>query len=205
MYNRHPSLPSPPLPTLPLSLPSLSPSLPTLPLSLTLPLSPPSLSPTRPLPTLSPHSPSVPSPPSLPIIPSPPFPPSNKFIVLSSLSKALVSAKQCWLQNGNKTIQANVCLTLYYLLIKVCSYTAQSVVIVKALHISSPTVNWGDVEGTKMAKIRKGSKGNLNPGWLPRPRVRHSTAELPGSHDRESGIQLLSSRAPTTESPAFNC
>ena len=61
-----PPLPSRPLPTLPLSPPSLS-----------LP-HPPSL----------PH---VPSPPSLPILPSPLFPPSNKFIVLSSLSKALVS------------------------------------------------------------------------------------------------------------------
>ena len=64
--------------------------------------SPPSLSP---LPSLSPPpslSPHVPSPPSLPTLPpspphplfpilhSPPFPPSNKFIFLSSLSKALV-------------------------------------------------------------------------------------------------------------------
>ena len=57
----------PPLPSLPLSPPSLSlphpPSLPTL----------------RPLPTLSPPS-------------SLPLPPSNKFIVLSSLRKALVSS-----------------------------------------------------------------------------------------------------------------
>ena len=112
MYNRHPSppllsppLPSPPLPyllTLPLSPPSLSPSL-----SLTLPLSPPSLS--LPHPPSLPH---VPSPPSLttlppspphplsPILPSPPFPPSNKFIVLSSLSKALVY--MCFLRDTNK-------------------------------------------------------------------------------------------------------
>ena len=100
------TLPSPPLPYLPYlpphpphpphppSSPSLSPHPPSLP---TLPLSP--------SPSLSPHPPSlshVPSPPSLPtlppspphplspILPSPPFPPSNKFIVLSSLSKALV-------------------------------------------------------------------------------------------------------------------
>ena len=84
-----PPLPSPPLPYLPPH--------PT-------PPSPPSLSS---IPSLSPHTPSlphVPSPPSLstlppspphplsPILPSPPFPPSNKFIVLSSLSKALVIA-----------------------------------------------------------------------------------------------------------------
>ena len=83
MYNSHPSLPlpslspslpSPPLPSPPLFLPH---PLPTLP-------SPPSLSPRRPLPTLSP-------PPSLPHPPFPSFPPSNKFIVLSSLSKALVT------------------------------------------------------------------------------------------------------------------
>ena len=47
---------------------------------------PPSLSPPRPLPTLPPSPPH----PLSPILPSPPFPPSNKFIVLSSLSKALV-------------------------------------------------------------------------------------------------------------------
>ena len=88
-------VPSPPLPSLPYLPPHPHPpSLPTLP---TLPLSP--------SPSISPHPPSlphVPSPPSLPtlppspphplspILPSPPFPPSNKFIVLSSLSKALV-------------------------------------------------------------------------------------------------------------------
>ena len=82
MYNSHPSPPLPHSPT------SLSP--------------PPSLSPPRPLPTLPPPDPSLPrsppSPPSLSPPPSPPYPtlppspplPPNKFIVLSSLSKALV-------------------------------------------------------------------------------------------------------------------
>ena len=108
-----PPLPSPPLPSPPLPSPLLSsPPLPPLPPSppslLTLPLSPPSLSPHPPSPSLSPHPPSlphVPSPPPLPtlppsrphplspILPSPRFPPSNQFIVLSSLSKALVNLK----------------------------------------------------------------------------------------------------------------
>ena len=81
--------PSPP--PSPTSLPPHPPSLPTLPLSPTLSLSPhpPSL-PHVPSPPSLPTRPPSPPHPLSPILPSPPFPPSNKFIVLSSLSKALV-------------------------------------------------------------------------------------------------------------------
>ena len=60
-----------------------------IPITICITVIPPLPSPTS-LPTLPlPH---VPSPPSLP---HPPFPPSNKFIVLSSLSKALVCEDVC--------------------------------------------------------------------------------------------------------------